>query len=161
MTSKNDYLRNTGESILLAYNELLVMLGGNQAGDHRLQNGLAAAVAGLSAREFSSLPGDMKESHRRNFVRSPIHQQLAPGLIIYLGSPLPNEDKPATIEQIRSTDELIKSDNYPWDLIWKDGDTSPTALGWTARSLTPQSHFAYLCCMAYYPLVTRDTTRSC
>jgi hypothetical protein len=140
MTSEPE-LKHTGESMLLAYNELLVRLEGTQVGDHRLQNGLAAAVAGLSAKEFSDLPEDIQESHRMNFVRSPIHQQLAPDLIIYLGSPPPNVNMPATVGQILFADEPVESDLRPRDPLWEDRNKSPTAWGWTATS---HSHFIFL-----------------
>jgi len=79
-----------------------------------------------------------------NFVRSPIHQQLAPDLVIYLGSPPPNVNMPAIVGQIRFSDEPVESDLRPWDPLWGDRDTSPTARGWTARSMTPHSQFIFL-----------------
>lgn len=82
---EDQHLQQAGKSILDAYNELLTMLKGDCEGDQRLQNGLAAAVAGLSQHEFSNLSEDIQGSHRDKFVRGPIHQQLAPHLIVYLG----------------------------------------------------------------------------
>lgn len=115
------------------------MLEGDRVGDLRLQNGLAAAVAGLSAREFFDLPEKTKESHRRRFVHMPIHQQLSPHLIIYLGSPATNQDKPAKSGQIQSHKEF-----YPWDAMWDSQDISPTTWDWMTSSLDPQAHFIFL-----------------
>jgi len=84
--TNDDHLRQAGASILHAYSELLGMLKGDSGGDLRLQNGLAAAVTGLSCQEFSNLSENTQESHRNRFVRGPIHQELAPHLIVYLGS---------------------------------------------------------------------------
>jgi len=100
MTTEDDYLRDTGKSVLFAYNDLLMTLAGDHVGDLRLQNGLAAAVAGLSAREFSKLSAEMQESHRRRFVRTPL-LHLAPDLTIYIGASYTNQDKPATSERVK------------------------------------------------------------
>lgn len=119
--------------------------GRNRPGDLRLQDGLAAAVAGLSVQEFLDLPEDTKESHRERFVRLPIHRQLAPNLIVYIGAPAPNQQKPATSGQIHFREELVPvSDFFSWHQTWDLQDVSPTALGWMTRSLDPQAHFIFL-----------------
>jgi hypothetical protein len=131
--------------VVFAYDELLKMLKGGYPGDIRLQNGLAAAAAGLSAGEFFDLPEETKESHRRRFVRGPLHRQLAPNLIIYLGSPPISQDKPATSGRIQYQNKVVQqSEFYTWDAIWDLQDASPTALGWITRSLDPQAHFIFL-----------------
>jgi hypothetical protein len=144
MSSSDNYLQDIGGSILFSYNELLMMLEGERVGDHRLQNGLAAAVAGLSSEEFFRLSEETKESHRRRFVRVPIHRQLAPDLIIYLGSPRVNQDKPTVSGRLQFTSGVLQDTGlYPWDSVW-DEDVSPTAWGRMTRSLDPQAHFIFL-----------------
>ena len=67
MKSEDDYFRDAGKSMLFAYNDLLLMLEGDQVGDLRLQNGLAAAVAGISSpsylRKCKSLTGGTSFAH--------------------------------------------------------------------------------------------------
>jgi hypothetical protein len=142
---RGDYTRETAASILAIYNDLLMMLEGCKVGDLRLQNGLAAAVAGLSAREFYALPQETQESHRKEFVCKPIHRQLAPHLVVYHGTPRQYQRKPAISGRIRFQDTVVlDSEFYPWDSIWDSEDFSPTATGWITRSLDPQAHFIFL-----------------
>jgi len=58
------HLQQAGKLILYAYSELLLMLKGDCDGDQCLQNGLVAAVAGLSQHKFSNLSEDLQASHR-------------------------------------------------------------------------------------------------
>jgi hypothetical protein len=57
-------LQKTGGSILYVYNKLLKILKGPHVGSLHLQNELAAAVTGLSIKEFFELPKNEQESHR-------------------------------------------------------------------------------------------------
>ena len=139
------YLRPAGAAVLKAYDDLLMMLEGNCVGDIRLQNGLAAAVAGLSAKEFSELPDVTKESHRVRFVRDPIHRQLAPDLILYIGVPPPQHvDKPASSGRITFEETLQDSEFKLWHDLWEEAKVSPTAWGWVVRSLKPQAQIIFL-----------------
>ena len=135
-------IQGAGEAILRAYDDMLQMLEGDCVGDIRLQNGLAAAVAGLSAREFSALSKDEKASHRLRFVRTPIHRQLAPHLIIYIGVPPQYQNKPATSARIQFEEVVEGSEFDPWDDLWEKRKL-PLTSAW-GRSLYPQAQFVFL-----------------
>jgi hypothetical protein len=140
VTTEHDYFRDAGISVLFAYDDLLTMLEGDNVGDLRLQNGLAAAVAGLSAREFSELSMEMQESHRRRFVRAPLHQQLVPDLAIYLGASYASQDKLATSERIQFGEIVQELESYPWNAI-RDEERPPTAWDSATRSMNRQARY--------------------
>jgi hypothetical protein len=139
------HIQDAGAAVLRAYDDVLMMLEGDCAGDIRLQNGLAAAVAGLSAKDFSDLFEDEKKSYRLRFVHTPIHRQLAPDLIIYIGVPRARQDKLATSGRIQFNEAVQDSEFYPWDdIVWEKRELPPTAWSWVARSLYPQAQFIFV-----------------
>lgn len=138
-----------GTAVLRAYDEMLMMLEGDDVGDIRLQNGLAAAVAGLSAQEYSALSEDEKSSHRSHFVSSPVHRRLAPHIIIYIGVPPEHQEKPATTGRIQFDTAIQDFEFHPWMIYGtRRHKIFLQLLGGPARSILRPSLFLLRECLS-------------
>jgi len=136
------YMGQMADEILYAYGELLRMLEENTPGSIRLQCGLAAAAAGLSVSEFFALSKKDQDYHRTKFVKVPLHHQLAPSLILYLG-PKQNSKTPSASGRL-SFNEKADLEFWPWHSSWEEDSKSFTAWRWSTRTLFPQHLFIFL-----------------